>query len=336
MKKNTKNLKKKLKIYSPKLKEECGVFGISNSTDASTLAALGLPLTVYLPPFYEGPIGLSVGTVGIIFMVARFWDIFTDPLMGALAVGAAGLGLATAAYVGWNLLHKRSDVSVLNSLLNTPIISFLPKTQTVETPKFLQQYIHCIDTTQLFRLLLERPELMRSKSLYKILKTVSEMGKDMEDLQKTLRKLETNLKLSVSDDSSRLMIDKTTLSFTKNKHLKDLEGYLLSTAKEAGKEALDIYEKEDKEDKEPDEDLNMNAKDTPYLAVKNVNWFDVILTGEFDEGGFSDAVDEILRERGSYNMIDKEEIREFKGSEVVIINLEYERFFYTKKTKTKP
>ena len=42
MRKNTKNLKKKLKIYSPKLKEECGVFGISNSIDASTLTALGL------------------------------------------------------------------------------------------------------------------------------------------------------------------------------------------------------------------------------------------------------------------------------------------------------
>ena len=42
MKKNTKNLKKKLKIYSPKLKEECGVFGISNSIDASTFTALGL------------------------------------------------------------------------------------------------------------------------------------------------------------------------------------------------------------------------------------------------------------------------------------------------------
>ena len=42
MKKNIKNLKKKLKIYSPKLKEECGVFGISNSIDASTLTALGL------------------------------------------------------------------------------------------------------------------------------------------------------------------------------------------------------------------------------------------------------------------------------------------------------
>ena len=42
MKKNIKTLKKKFRIYSPKIKEECGVFGISNSPDASTLAALGL------------------------------------------------------------------------------------------------------------------------------------------------------------------------------------------------------------------------------------------------------------------------------------------------------
>ena len=34
--------KKKLKIYNPKLKEECGVFGISYANDASTLTALGL------------------------------------------------------------------------------------------------------------------------------------------------------------------------------------------------------------------------------------------------------------------------------------------------------
>ena len=34
--------KKKFKIYRPKLKEECGVFGINNTSDASTLTALGL------------------------------------------------------------------------------------------------------------------------------------------------------------------------------------------------------------------------------------------------------------------------------------------------------
>ena len=42
MKKLTKIQKKKLKNYNPKLKEECGVFGISNIKDASALTALGL------------------------------------------------------------------------------------------------------------------------------------------------------------------------------------------------------------------------------------------------------------------------------------------------------
>ncbi len=42
MKKHIKILKKKLKICDPKFKEECGVFGISNTKDASALTALGL------------------------------------------------------------------------------------------------------------------------------------------------------------------------------------------------------------------------------------------------------------------------------------------------------
>ncbi len=42
MKKSITMLKKKLKKYNPKIKEECGVFGISNSEDASTLTALSL------------------------------------------------------------------------------------------------------------------------------------------------------------------------------------------------------------------------------------------------------------------------------------------------------
>ena len=42
MKKHIKNLRRKLKIFDPKLKEECGIFGISNAKDASALTALGL------------------------------------------------------------------------------------------------------------------------------------------------------------------------------------------------------------------------------------------------------------------------------------------------------
>ncbi len=42
MKKHIKILKKKLKSFDPKLKEECGIFGVSNAKDASALTALGL------------------------------------------------------------------------------------------------------------------------------------------------------------------------------------------------------------------------------------------------------------------------------------------------------
>ena len=42
MKKLIKTLKKKLRNFNPKLKEECGVFGISDNKDASALTALGL------------------------------------------------------------------------------------------------------------------------------------------------------------------------------------------------------------------------------------------------------------------------------------------------------
>ena len=42
MKKHIKTLKKKLTNFNPKIKEECGVFGISNAKDASALTALGL------------------------------------------------------------------------------------------------------------------------------------------------------------------------------------------------------------------------------------------------------------------------------------------------------
>ena len=42
MKKHIKILKKKLRNFNPKIKEECGVFGVSNAKDASALTALGL------------------------------------------------------------------------------------------------------------------------------------------------------------------------------------------------------------------------------------------------------------------------------------------------------
>ena len=52
---------------------------------AVPISAMGLPLVVHLPPFYAGTLGLGLPLVGAIFMLARFWDVFTDPVLGILS-----------------------------------------------------------------------------------------------------------------------------------------------------------------------------------------------------------------------------------------------------------
>lgn len=49
---------------------------------AAPIAALGLPITVYLPPFYASELGLSLSMVGLAFTISRIWDTVTDPVLG--------------------------------------------------------------------------------------------------------------------------------------------------------------------------------------------------------------------------------------------------------------
>lgn len=49
------------------------------------IAALGLPLAVHLPNFYAVEVGLGYAAVGTIFGLARFLDVFLDPIMGIIS-----------------------------------------------------------------------------------------------------------------------------------------------------------------------------------------------------------------------------------------------------------
>lgn len=49
------------------------------------LAALTLPLYIYLPSFYAEDLGLGFALVGGLLLAARLWDMITDPLVGALS-----------------------------------------------------------------------------------------------------------------------------------------------------------------------------------------------------------------------------------------------------------
>jgi len=53
------------------------------ASPAFAVAALGLPVVAILPPLYA-ELGLGLTAVGTIFMLARFFDVFTDPLFGVL------------------------------------------------------------------------------------------------------------------------------------------------------------------------------------------------------------------------------------------------------------
>ncbi len=52
---------------------------------AVPIAALGLPITVYLPPFYASELGLPLTMVGLAFTLSRIWDTVTDPILGFLS-----------------------------------------------------------------------------------------------------------------------------------------------------------------------------------------------------------------------------------------------------------
>lgn len=98
-----------------------GVEGKPRSLRRSTLfafagpaipyAAVGLPMVVYLPPYYAGTLGLDLAAVGLIFMLVRAIDLPIDPVLGHMMdatrsrfgryrpwLAAGGLVMALGAY----------------------------------------------------------------------------------------------------------------------------------------------------------------------------------------------------------------------------------------------
>ena len=47
-------------------------------------SAAGMPIFIFILPYYAGDLGLGLSLVGIIFFLGRITDIFTDPIMGVL------------------------------------------------------------------------------------------------------------------------------------------------------------------------------------------------------------------------------------------------------------
>ena len=46
------------------------------------ISGAGMPIFVYLLPFYANELGLGLTAVGLIFFIGRFTDVLTDPSHG--------------------------------------------------------------------------------------------------------------------------------------------------------------------------------------------------------------------------------------------------------------
>lgn len=68
---------------------------------AAPIAAIGLVMGVYLPRFFSGHIGLSLGAVGAAFGIVRLLDLAVDPLLG-MAMDRTRLGFGR--YRPWLIL----------------------------------------------------------------------------------------------------------------------------------------------------------------------------------------------------------------------------------------
>lgn len=89
---------------------------------ALPLAALYLPTFVHLPTFYADTRGLGLEAVGAALLVARLWDVATDPMIGILSdrtpsrLGRrklwVGIGVPLAILSTWQLFRPDDDAGL--------------------------------------------------------------------------------------------------------------------------------------------------------------------------------------------------------------------------------
>lgn len=85
----------------------------------------GLPLALYLTPYYGGELGLSLSLIGVVLMLTRITDVITDPLIGYLSdrtparLGRRGL------WIGFGLPVMAAATVMLFDPIGTPTTLYL-------------------------------------------------------------------------------------------------------------------------------------------------------------------------------------------------------------------
>ena len=206
--------------------------------------------------------------------------------MAAIGVGAALMtGVAVAAYAGFRLVNMINDKTIIHNLLQSPLIEYLPITEVIDDKEMMEQYLHCVTKVQLFTLLVEQKELLTSKSIAKLIETVSETDLKLKDVQGSFSEFDKDIvEMKYGNDTTLpLEVNSVALKFNKDgpdSPIVNLSNYVFETAEIMGKNRS--------------------------ICVRNISWYNVIITGKYsDDTNYEADVNNLLERRGSLKFIDK-------------------------------
>ena len=170
-----------------------------------------------------------------------------------------------------NLIKEEDKIELLIS--NVSNIEYLPKYSIVKSKKHIERYLKCISNSELFEILRDIPELLKTVTIGKLLKNISAMDPSLSKINEIL-----------SNEEDKLSVDTILLANTDDKLLNELKMYLLTSA---------TYSKDP-----------YNEENYSKLAKNNVNWIDIVFDGGSDfDSIFDTEVDEILENRGSLTFV---------------------------------
>jgi hypothetical protein len=211
---------------------------------------------------------------------------------GGSVVAAAGIGstllsgMAMAAYAGFKLINRVTDKTIVQNLLDSVAIEYLPSIEVLKDKKLMEHYLQCVTKVQLFSLILKQKDLLRSRNLTRIIEDVTQTDKHISDLKEAFESFDKDIQESYYSNDDLLPVTVKPSRKYRDGPLHDLSNFIFETSEIFGKQIP--------------------------IAIKNTSWYDVIMTGQFGENKqFEIDVDELLKERKSFQFIDKLEINTY-------------------------
>ena len=171
----------------------------------------------------------------------------------------------------------------MKDLLDAIVIDYLPPVEVLKEKELMEHYLQCVSKIQLFTIIMKNKDLLRSKSLTRIIEDVTQTDKNISSMKEALESFDKDIQESYYSNEELLPISVKPSRRYKDGPLYELSNLLFETSEIFGKQIP--------------------------ITIKNTSWYDVVMTGDFGENKqFEIDVDELLKERKSYQYVDKIDI----------------------------